>query len=299
MQSVKLLLTIIALLTAVAVGGEVYAQSQRQDSGNAVVSHRDTNAGVGAGDRPNTGRGAGVEPVQTEPGGIPGLLDRQVDILLFPARQTDHPRTTNDSRDSQSTDCSICGDRSSHRRVIIPSRSHRYRRSLVRSVQSVWGLDGPSSRHAAQIHAESSWRPNAASHVAHGLAQFTWSTARWISKVYPALGHAAPYSPDWAIAAQVRYNYHLYVSLADVSNECDRWAMVLSAYNGGPGWLRRDRVMAAASGADEKAWWGSVERYSPRAEIHRQRNRAYVADILCRIEPAYVAAGWGGNVACQ
>lgn len=299
MQNVKQLLTIIALWAAMAVGGEVYAQSQRQDSGNAVVSHRLADANIGAGDRTNADWGAGLEPVQAGTGSIPGILDRQVDILLCQAGQAAIHRRTAGSRDQESIDCGVCGDRVSHRRVIIPRQSHRYRRSLVRSVQSVWGLGGPISRHAAQIHAESSWRPDAASHVAHGLTQFTWSTARWISQAYPELGPAAPYSPDWAVAAQVRYNHHLYVSLADIDSECDRWAMVLSAYNGGPGWLHRDRVMAAAAGANEKAWWGSVERYSPRAEIHRQRNRAYVTDILCRIEPVYVAAGWGGSVACQ
>ena len=100
------------------------------------------------------------------------------------------------------------------------------------------------SRFAAQLQAESSWRPTASSGVADGLAQFTPGTAAWISRAYPELGPPAPFSPRWALRALVIYDQHLFDRITGTATDCDRWGMVLVAYNGGGGWPQRDRLSA-------------------------------------------------------
>jgi len=198
----------------------------------------------------------------------------------------------------------------------IPSAAQQHQRELTRIVQQEWGLSGSVALHAAQIHQESSWRPNARSPYAHGLAQFTPDTARWIAEIYPDLdareaggagagsdfGRGAPYSPGWAMRAMARYNRHIYDRLQPMEAEtiahCDRIAMMLSAYNGGPGWVSRDRRLAAAAGMDPDRWWDHTEHYTARADWARRENRHYPHRILFELEPRYLRAGWRGVATC-
>jgi len=185
----------------------------------------------------------------------------------------------------------------------LPRQAKQYQRELTRIAQQHWGLGAPVARFGAQVHMESTWRTKARSHVAYGLAQFTAGTARWISRAYHELGPPAPYSPRWALRALVLYDRHIYERVepmrSEMVPECDRWAMVLAAYNGGPGWLRRDRRLAARRGSDPDRWWGEVSEHSARAERHRKGNRWYVRRILFRLEPRYSQAGWGGESVCR
>ncbi|MCZ7727573.1 transglycosylase SLT domain-containing protein, partial [Pseudomonas aeruginosa] len=145
----------------------------------------------------------------------------------------------------------------------IPTAAEQYRRTLVRSAHAGWGLSAPIATFAAQVHQESRWRADARSPVgAQGLAQFMPGTAEWIAGLYPAaLGANQPFNPGWALRALVTYDRWLY-DRNQASSECDRWAFVLSAYNGGQGWVNRDRRLASASGADQLAWFDSVERFN-------------------------------------
>ncbi|HHK0500736.1 transglycosylase SLT domain-containing protein, partial [Pseudomonas aeruginosa] len=138
----------------------------------------------------------------------------------------------------------------------IPTAAEQYRRTLVRSAHAEWGLSAPIATFAAQVHQESRWRADARSPVgAQGLAQFMPGTAEWIAGLYPAaLGTNQPFNPGWALRALVTYDRWLY-DRNQASSECDRWAFVLSAYNGGQGWVNRDRRLASASGADQLAWF--------------------------------------------
>lgn len=184
----------------------------------------------------------------------------------------------------------------------IPQAAQHYQRELTRIAQQEFGLDASVSLFAAQIHQESSWRPTARSPYADGLAQFTPATAEWISHIYPDLGAAAPFSPGWAIRAMLRYNKHLVSRVKpwharDVP-PCDRWAMALSAYNGGPGWLSRDRRLANAKGANPDLWFDNVEHYSRRADWALRENRHYPRRILFELEPRYRQAGWSGRPVC-
>lgn len=182
----------------------------------------------------------------------------------------------------------------------IPRTADLHRRVLTREAQAQWGLKAPVARFAAQVHQESAWRSEARSAYAGGLAQFTPATAEWISRVYPReLGEQAPYSPKWALRALVVYDRHLYDRIDDTATDCDRWAMTLSSYNGGGGWLNRDRRLAAASGADPNRWWGSVEHHTARAPWARDENRGYPRRILLNLEPLYLARGWPGEAVCR
>jgi soluble lytic murein transglycosylase-like protein len=169
----------------------------------------------------------------------------------------------------------------------IPKAAAQYRHDLVRSARFVWGVDAPVATMAAQIHQESAFRPAVCSKFACGLTQFTPATAAWISGAYTAeLGTADVMNPLWAMKALARYDRHLYARIGGTASLCDRWAMTLSAYNGGAGWVTRDRALAKARGADPARWWGHVELHSARA--------AWA--LLMRWQPLY--AGWGPLVAC-
>jgi soluble lytic murein transglycosylase-like protein len=183
-------------------------------------------------------------------------------------------------------------------RVVIPAHSAPYRIKLQREVTSAFGLTAPVARFAAQIHQESGWRPDARSPFAKGLTQFTPPTAEWIAQAYPALHPPDPWDPHWAIRAQVTYMRHLLRQVQPAASECDLWAFALSAYNGGGGWVRRDRRLAESAGADPERWFGHVELHTRRAAWARDENREYVRRILLRLEDAYVRAGWPGQRVC-
>lgn len=180
----------------------------------------------------------------------------------------------------------------------VPRAADQYRRDLVRTAQWGFGLDAPVATLAAQIHQESAWRPDAVSPAgAQGLAQFMPPTAAWMSSLYPGrLGAAAPFNPGWALRAMVVYNqWHL--ERITAANTCEQWAFALAAYNGGLGWVQRDKRLAADAGADPLVFFGSVERFNAgRSAANFRENRNYPHRILERHEPKYVRAGWGRGV---
>lgn len=184
----------------------------------------------------------------------------------------------------------------------VPAAAKHHQRDLTRIAQQEFGLDAPVALFAAQIHQESSWRNAARSSHAEGLAQFTPATAEWIAGHYPDLGEAMPYSPTWAMRAMLRYNRHIKARVkpwyARHVPECDRWAFALAGYNGGPGWISRDRRLAESSGLDPDRWWRHVEHCSARADWAFEENRQYVRRILLELEPRYISAGWRGRPTC-
>lgn len=178
----------------------------------------------------------------------------------------------------------------------VPARAEVYRRDLVRVARYVFGMDAPVAVLAAQVHQESGWRVDARSAHASGLAQFTPDTAEWISRLYADLGEPAPLSPRWALLALCRYDKRLFDSCDFAATSCDRWAFALSGYNGGPGWIARDRDLASRSGADPRRWWGHAELFSSRSAPAFRENRDYPRRILFRHQAVYAA--WGPTVPC-
>lgn len=183
--------------------------------------------------------------------------------------------------------------------AVIPDVPPLYRLMVERETAEVWGIAAPAARIAAQIHVESLWQPRAASKYAHGMAQFTPPTARWIAEKFPAqLGGFDPWDPAQAVRAMVVYDHWL-VTRNPGATVCDTWAFGLAAYNGGEGWLRRDQRLAVAGGDDAARWFDHVENHSARAKWAWRENREYVRRILLSLEPAYHAAGWSGAPACE
>ncbi len=180
----------------------------------------------------------------------------------------------------------------------IPADADRYRRDLTRIAQAEWGLDAPVATFAAQIHQESRWQFNATSPVgAQGLGQVMPTTATWLAELFPkALGKVEPYNPAWSMQALVSYDRWL-ASRVQAHTPCDRAAMMLSAYNGGLGWVIRDRKLASAKGADPLTWFESVERYNAgRSAANFKENRDYPRLILLHWERLYTSAGWGKGI---
>ena len=182
-------------------------------------------------------------------------------------------------------------------RVDIPPYSLRYRASLERAAGEYFGLDAPVARIAAQIHQESLWQPDAASRYAQGLGQFVPATARWLPTICPSVGAPDPWDAQWSIRAVACYDAWLYAN-APVTDVCNRWAFALADYNGGQGWRWREQQLAKAAGRNAVLWFDQVETFNARSRLAWQENRAYVRRILLLLEPAYIAAGWGGKGAC-
>jgi len=184
----------------------------------------------------------------------------------------------------------------------IPREAQQHQRELTRLAQQEFGLSAPVALFASQIHQESSWRSAVESPYAQGLTQFTPATAKWIAEIYPDLGEAAPFSPGWAMRAMLRYNKHLLSRVkpwyARDMPRCDQWAFVLSGYNGGPGWVTRDRRLAESESADPDRWWDQVEFHTARADWARDENRRYPRRILLQLEGRYLRAGWRGRPTC-
>lgn len=175
-----------------------------------------------------------------------------------------------------------------------------YEDTLIREAQRQFGLSAPIAALAAQLHQESSWRPDARSPYAAGLAQFTPGTAGDMAKRYPSeLAPAAPLDPRWAIRAQVFYMRDLdRQAKRFAADACESWAFALSGYNGGSGWWPRDRKLAAEAGRDDARWWDHVEHHTSRSAGARKENREYVPRILRTLQPRYAASGAPGARVC-
>lgn len=175
----------------------------------------------------------------------------------------------------------------------VPRLCLRYKRRIIGESQLTWGFDGFPATFAAQIQQESACKPDAVSRVgAQGLAQFMPSTAEWFGKEIMK-EKPAPLDPDWSIRAMVQYDKFLWdkVKAADT---CNRAAKMLSAYNGGLGWIGRDEKLAVSKGLDKSLWFDSVETVnSGRSAGNFKENRGYPRRIQLKLEPTYVKAGYG------
>ena len=185
----------------------------------------------------------------------------------------------------------------------IPRAALQYRGQLSREARAVWGMEAPVAIFAAQIHTESNWRNDVTSFAgAQGLAQFMPSTAAWLPSVAPETGTPAPFNPAWSLRACVTYDKWLYDRLRPMRAAslavCERMAFTLSGYNGGIGWVGKDRALAARTGRNPDRWFGNVEDVNAgRNKSAIKENRRYVTLIFQR-QSAYTAAGWGPGVNC-
>ena len=72
--------------------------------------------------------------------------------------------------------------------------------------------------------------------------------------------------------------------------------MILSSYNGGLGWLKKDIKLASSKGKNPELWWNNVELHSSRADWAIKENRSYPKKILFDHQSSY--STWGRSIAC-
>ena len=166
-----------------------------------------------------------------------------------------------------------------------------------------WGPNANVALFAAQCHQESAWNNEAKSYVgAKGLGQFMPGTAVEVHNRYSDLKALPMYSPLWSVKALFLYNRQLYNGIKPMKqatiHDCSKYAMMLSAYNGGAGWLNRDRKQTLALGQNPDIWWGNVERNSRRAGWAIKENRDYPVRTMLKHTKLYLAAGYPGVDVC-
>ncbi len=185
-----------------------------------------------------------------------------------------------------------------HAAESIPAAALKYRSEVIRAARCEAGLGAPVAVFAAQVEQESGWSPDAVSPVgARGLGQFMPLTARDMGRTRPDLGPAAPTNPGWAIRALVVYDLANLRRLR-AATPCDLWAMGLSAYNGGLGWVWKDQALARSQGLDPATWWDNVETVNAGRSIAAKReNTGYPRAILLKRQPKYLA--WGPGIFCE
>ena len=185
----------------------------------------------------------------------------------------------------------------------VPEACRKYEREITRQAHNTFGIvDAPIAMLGAQMQQESSCNPKAKSPFASGLTQFTPGTAADLAARYPTqLGAADPLNEQWAIAAQALYMRDL-MAATPGATACDTMAFGLSGYNGGAGWLARDRaVCARTSPCDADRWFDNVANTPDkrRAPQYIAENRGYPQRILLVLMPDYVRADYpGGSLFC-
>jgi soluble lytic murein transglycosylase-like protein len=106
---------------------------------------------------------------------------------------------------------------------------------------------------AGQIHQESGWDISAASPYAAGLAQFTPETEAWARAAFSQLrGGAGSSDPRWAIRAMCAYDRWL------MDRVDQRYADALRAYNGGLGYIIKERGCAPQTPPQSSPFQGEV-----------------------------------------
>ncbi|GAA0643950.1 lytic transglycosylase domain-containing protein [Streptomyces samsunensis] len=143
---------------------------------------------------------------------------------------------------------------------------------------------------AAQIDAESGWRPDADSGHAQGISQFSPVTWKEWGKDGNGDGKADVWEPRDAIPSQARYMCHLYEVVKAVPGSGTRLGstrLALAAYNAGPNAVLRARGIPKILETQEYVdkiltdllpkYEESEERYQRSEAKHRRTDRASAA----------------------
>jgi hypothetical protein len=180
-----------------------------------------------------------------------------------------------------------------------PAAAEQYRADVVRSAYRVHGPGAPVAMRGGHLHQESAWDANARSRVgAMGLGQFMPLTAEDMAKHHPAeCAPANPFSARWAIECSDLYLRSLRRQMRPMTrtelDECTQWVFTLRAYNGGAGWVMRDRSKARDAGADPDDWQQVARFNAGRSAGNFKENTEYAPRIM-RLQERYRA--WGRSV---
>ena len=148
---------------------------------------------------------------------------------------------------------------------------------------------------AAQIRAESGWRPDVCSGVgACGLSQFMPAT--WADVAEGACLRLGPKNPRCAIRAQLRYMADLLRFVYGSSgvtpppSPVDAFQLALGSYNAGLGnVLNERRSCYGERRCRSGVWLDNVERHCLRAERFCHETQAYVGRITNSALGTYLA----------
>lgn len=178
----------------------------------------------------------------------------------------------------------------------IPQNAYKYKRLLIKSArQSGFGFNvSPDTIHklSGQIHAESLWKADAVSWAgATGLSQFMPKTAKWWSEKM-GYGYTDMTNPVWSLRAHSDYMYWLY-SRESGNTDLDRWFFTFRDYNGGQGWINRDKRLTTKMGKDKNNY-KDVELFNAgRSKSAFKENVNYPHKIIFKYAPLYEKDGWG------
>lgn len=180
----------------------------------------------------------------------------------------------------------------------VPLAAWQYRVELTQSAWRTFGPNAPIATLAAQIHQESGWNCAAVSWAgAQGCGQFMPKTAAYIATLHPKeCMPANPFNAAWDIrCSQLYLRQQINLSRTLGTTECDAMAFGLRAYNGGLGWVRKDRALAAANGRNPDNWQAVAPFNAGRRHSAWRENTEYPVRIF-RLEPRY--SEWGRRLAC-
>lgn len=176
----------------------------------------------------------------------------------------------------------------------VPAACEQYRRAITAEGRAVWGTTAPISLFGGQVAQESTCRAEAQSKFAAGLTQFTIDTADSMLDWYKheLNGCSYPFSAQCAIRAMVLYDLRLFMSVKWAADRGEQDAIMLACYNGGCGWVARERAEAKRKGKSDRHWFNHIEKACLRAKWACAENRDYPRRILFHWQPAFVQAGW-------
>lgn len=139
-----------------------------------------------------------------------------------------------------------------------------------------------------QIEAESTWKEKAirkepSGVISYGLMQVLDITFNEMRSKHPTLLDAEAtdmLQAQWGIRAGILYDKKMWGLCSFAEGIQNRWAFALASYNGGYGWIQRDRKLTEQSGLDKNRWFCSVEHFSKRSPWAFKINREYPIKIF-------------------
>ena len=169
----------------------------------------------------------------------------------------------------------------------------KYKKYFKLQINKYWSNLFPKEILPAQIEQESNWNEyaerKAGKEYGFGLSQVTIVKGyfnnflefkkRW-KKELKNWTWENRFNAKCHIKILILYDKLLYNKMKFAKINFDRLAFTLSAYNGGLGWVLKDRKLTKENGYNENRWFNNVEKFSKRNKWAFKINRKYVKNIF-------------------